>query len=128
VIVYEADGLVISAFTTQEDAFAGRVGYRFDYRGRSIVVGADGATADSPAANNANVVLQSDGENPAQAAAEGHAANAGLVVLTGASNQMAAQVQVAEARAAGYNDVISARVGMVLELPLANNEVNVRAL
>src|SRR5262249_14391614 len=34
VIVFEGDGLVVSAFTTQEDAFTGRVGYRFDYRGR----------------------------------------------------------------------------------------------
>jgi len=33
VIVYQADGLVVSAFTTERDAYTGRVGYRFDYRG-----------------------------------------------------------------------------------------------
>jgi ribonuclease Z len=53
VIVFEADGLVVSAFTTQEDAFNGRVGYRFDYRGRSIVVGGDGRVASASAAQNA---------------------------------------------------------------------------
>jgi ribonuclease Z len=41
VIVFEADGLVVSAFTSQEDAFSGRVGYRFDYRGRSVVISGD---------------------------------------------------------------------------------------
>jgi hypothetical protein len=41
---------------------------------------------------------------------------------------MAASMQVAEARAAGYDDVIAGRVGMLLELPLANSEINVRPL
>lgn len=140
VIVFEADGLVISAFTTQEDAFSGRVGYRFDYRGRSIVVGGDGRVVSAPAARDADVVLQgaqtealahlhqNDIATAAQAAAEAHAANAGMVVLTGAENQMAAQMQVAEARQAGFGDVVAGRSGMLVELPLANNEINVRAL
>jgi len=51
-----------------------------------------------------------------------------MVVLTGADNQMAAQVQVAEARAAGFNDVVAGRVGMLVELPLTNSEINVRPL
>ncbi|HVY84961.1 MAG TPA: hypothetical protein VG943_07500, partial [Caulobacterales bacterium] len=50
VIVFEADGLVVSAFTTAEDAFTGRVGYRFDYRGRSLVVGGDGRVVGAQAA------------------------------------------------------------------------------
>ena len=58
VIVFEGDGLIVSAFTTQEDAFTGRVGYRFDYRGRSIVVGGDGQVVSASAAANADVVLQ----------------------------------------------------------------------
>lgn len=140
VIVYEADGLVISAFTTQEDAFAGRVGYRFDYRGRSIVVGGDGRIADAPAAANADVVLegarseqlgqlhQPDLATAAQVAASAQAANARMLVLTGAHDEVAAQMQVAEARATGYADVRAGRVGMVLELPLENSDVNVRAL
>ena len=140
VIVFDADGLVISAFTTREDAFAGRVGYRFDYRGRSIVVGGDGRVADAPAAANADVVLEGarsqqfgqlharDIATPAEVAASAQAANAGMLVLTGARDEVAAQMQVAEARAAGYDAVRAGRVGMVVELPLDNSEVNVRSL
>jgi hypothetical protein len=126
VIVFEADGLVVSAFTTQADAFSGHVGYRFDYRGRSIVVGGDGQIVNAPAAGNADVVLQnSQGGMSHQEAAD---SSAGLVVLTGADNEIAGQMQVAEAKAAGYHDVVSGRIGMLVELPLANNDINVRRL
>jgi ribonuclease Z len=139
VIVFEADGLTVSAFTTEEDAFNGRIGYRFDYRGRSIVIGGDGRMVSASAARDADVVLQSarsealaddgaDGVTAAEVATDARAANAGMVVLTGADNQIAAQVQVSEARAAGFDDVIAGRVGLVLELPLTNSEVNVRTL
>lgn len=140
VIVFEADGLVVSAFTTQEDAFNGRVGYRFDYRGRSIVVGGDGQVVGAAAARDADVVLQGaqtealarlhqNGQGTAaEVAAQARASNAGLVVLTGAENQVAAQMQVAEARAAGFDDVVAGRSGMLLELPLNNSEINVRPL
>lgn len=140
VIVFEGDGLVVSAFTTQEDAFAGRVGYRFDYRGRSIVVGGDGRVVGASAAQNADVVLQGAqtearartqqtlAPTAAEVATQAAAGNTGLVVLTGAENQMAAQMQVSEARAAGNSDVIAGRLGMLVELPLANSEINVRPL
>lgn len=140
VIVFEGDGLVVSAFTSQEDAFTGRIGYRFDYRGRSIVVGGDGHVASASAAANADVVLQStqsealahvhqsDLATAAEVAAQARAANTGLVVLTGADNQVEAQVQVAEARAAGFDEVVAGRVGMLVELPLDNMEINVRPL
>jgi len=140
VIVFEADGLVVSAFTTQDDAFAGRVGYRFDYRGRSLVVGGDGRVVGAPAALNADVVLQgaqteamarmhdTGASTAAEVAAQAQAGNAGLVVLTGAENQVAAQMQVSEARAAGFSDVVAGRLGMMIELPLANSEINVRPL
>lgn len=140
VIVFEGDGLIVSAFTTQEDAFTGRVGYRFDYRGRSIVVGGDGRVISADAARDADVVLQgaqtetlarlhqSGQATAAEVAAQARAANAGLVVLTGAESQMAAQMQVAEARAAGFDDVVAGRSGMLVELPLDNTEINVRPL
>lgn len=140
VIVFEADGLVVSAFTTQEEAFTGRVAYRFDYRGRSIVVGGDGRMASAPAAANADVVLQgaqsealshlnqSAQATAAEVAAQARTANAGLVVLTGAQNPIEAQVQVAEARSAGFEDVVAGRVGMLVELPLDNTDINVRPL
>jgi len=139
VIVFEVDGLVVSAFTTEEDAFTGRVGYRFDYRGRSIVVGGDGRVVSAAAAQNADVVLQGaqtqalahlhqGGMTAAEVAAQARNANAGMVVLTGADSEVAAQVQVAEARAAGFQDVRAGRVGMLVELPLDNAEINVRPL
>jgi hypothetical protein len=122
VIVFEADGLIVSAFTTQEDAFHGRVGYRFDYRGRSIVVGGDGRVVGAAAAQNADVVLQG------RVGGEARDSNAGMIVLTGAENEMAARIQVAEARAAGFEDVVAGRVGMLVELPLDNADINVRPL
>ncbi|ANP46586.1 MBL fold metallo-hydrolase [Candidatus Viadribacter manganicus] len=140
VIVFEGDGLTVSAFTTQEDAFTGRVGYRFDYRGRSIVVGGDGRMVGAEAAANADVVLQGahsqslshlhqqSSMTPAEVAAQARDSNAGLVVLTGAGNQVEAQVQISEARAAGFSDVVSGRVGTLVELPLDNMEINVRPL
>lgn len=140
VIVFEGDGLIVSAFTTPEDAFSGRVGYRFDYRGRSIVVGGDGRVVGAAAARDADVVLQGaqtealarlhqNGQaTAAEVAVEARASNAGLVVLTGAENQIAAQMQVAEARAAGFDDVVAGRTGMLLELPLDNTDINVRPL
>ena len=138
VIVFEADGLVVSAFTTEEDSFSGRVGYRFDYRGRSIVVGGDGRVATSAAARDAEVGLQgaetqrsaevTGGFSARDAAANAQSLNTGMVVLTGAENPLSAQTQVAEARAAGFDDVVAGRVGMLVELPLANSEINVRPL
>ncbi len=140
VIVFEGDGLIVSAFTTREDAFEGRVGYRFDYRGRSIVVGGDGRVVGAAAAANADVVLQgaqtqalahlhnTGSATAAEVATQARAANAGLVVLTGADDRMSAQIQVAEARAAGFEDVVAGRTGMLLELPLDNSEINVRVL
>ncbi len=140
VIVFEGDGLVVSAFTTREDAFDGRIGYRFDYRGRSIVVGGDGRVASAAAASNADVVLQgaqtqalahlshASAPTVTEVASQARQSGAGLVVLTGADDPMAASMQVAEARAAGYDDVIAGRVGMLLELPLGNTDINVRPL
>lgn len=139
VIVFEADGLVVSAFTTQEDAFNGRIGYRFDYRGRSMVVGGDGRVVTAEAAANADVVLQNahtqalartDGGAPSatEAATRALQANAQMMVLTGAGDAMAAHMQLSEARAAGFDDVVAGRDGMVVELPLVNTEINVHAL
>lgn len=138
VIVFEGDGLVVSAFTTQEDAFHGRVGYRFDYHGRSLVVAGDGRAEWASAAADADVVLHSaqtqslarlhQGTTIAEVAAEARRANAGTVVLTSNNNDLSAAMQVREARAAGLNDVVAGREGMLLELPLANHEVNVRPL
>ncbi|MBI1252607.1 MAG: hypothetical protein GC189_14185 [Alphaproteobacteria bacterium] len=143
VIVYESEGLIVSAFTTEQDAYTGRVGYRFDYRGRSLVIAGDGRAEWAQAAANADVVLHgaqsqalSHLHQPAEpmatvaeVAAEARLANAGTVVLTGAADDsVSAAIQMSEARAAGLEDVIAGRIGMLLELPLANQDVNVRPL
>jgi ribonuclease Z len=141
VIVFEGDGLIVSAFTTPDDAMSGRVGYRFDYGGRSLVVGGDGRAEWADAATDADVVLhgaqtqslahlhQPETATIAEVAAEAREANAGMVVLTSvADDSVAAAIQVSEARAAGLNDVVAGREGLMLELPIANREINVRPL
>lgn len=148
VIVYQADGLVVSAFTTAQDAFSGRVGYRFDYRGRSLVVAGDGRAEWAEAALNADVVLHGasserlatlhavdeqgdEGFFPglAQMAANAAQADTGTLVLTNAgSNPILADMQVRQAKAQGVGNVVTAQLGMMLELPLTSREVNVRPL
>ncbi|NDC59325.1 MAG: hypothetical protein EBZ50_10990 [Alphaproteobacteria bacterium] len=141
VIVFEADGLRISAFTTEKDAFAGRVGYRFDYRGRSLVVAGDGRAEWAEAAADADVVmhgaqsqmlaqLHKDGAaTPFEVATAAKTAGAGMLVLTGVDpNPMIAEFQVREAKQAGLADVVAGRMGLLLELPLTSREVNVRPL
>jgi hypothetical protein len=145
VVVYEGDGLVVSAFTTARDAYTGRVGYRFDYRGRSLVVAGDGHAEWAEAQLNADVVLQgADSESFAQLHEEDRGgllsglsklasraadANTGTLVLTsGGDSPLMADLQERKARAAGQDDVVTARAGMMLELPLTSREVNVRPL
>jgi ribonuclease Z len=142
VIVFEGDGLTVMAFTTEADAQTGRVGYRFDYRGRSLVVAGDGRAEWANATKDADVVLhgaQSEGfaqlhedgnaASPFEVAAAARSAGAGMLVLTGGDESPVAQdLQVREAKQSGLADVIAGRVGMLLELPLANTEVNVRPL
>jgi ribonuclease Z len=151
VVVYESDGLTISAFTTVTEAYNGRVGYRFDYRGRSLVIAADGNAEWAEAQLGADVVLH--GANGDSSFAQLHAvdeageedaglfpklaavaasavrADTGMLVLTDLSaSPIIEAMQVREAKAQGLTDVVSARLGMVFELPLSSRDVNVRAI
>jgi len=141
VIVFEEDGLRVSAFTTAKDAMSGRVGYRFDYRGRSLVVAGDGRAEWAQAASEADVVLHGaqshllaqlheDGAaTPLEVASAAKTAGAGMLVLTGVDpNPMIAEFQVREAKQSGLTDVVAGRAGLLLELPLSSREVNVRPL
>jgi ribonuclease Z len=145
VIVFEGDGLTVMAFTTAEDALKGRVGYRFDYRGRSLVVGGDGRAEWAQAAADADVVLHgaqsqtlaqlhdktqhTDQPSPFEVARAAHKANAGMLVLTGVDkNPLMANMQLRQAKEGGLNDVVAARMGLLLELPLTSREVLVRPL
>ena len=141
VIVFEGDGLRVSAFTTEQDALSGRVGYRFDYRGRSLVVAGDGRAEWAQAASEADVVMhgaqsqmlaqlhQDDVATPLEVASAAKTAGAGMLVLTGVDpNPMIAEFQVREAKQSGLADVVAGRAGLLLELPLTSREVNVRPL
>ncbi|NWG54354.1 MAG: hypothetical protein HXY28_11585 [Hydrogenophilaceae bacterium] len=140
VIVFERDGLTVSAFATAEDVAAGRVGYRFDYRGRTLVVAGDGRAEWADADKSVDVVLHSAATTAlahlhqnapitvAEAARDAREHNAMLVLTGAADDNLAQQLQLREARAAGLDNVVAGRVGMLLELPLENTEVNVRPL
>lgn len=143
VIVFEADGLTIVAFTTKEDAHQGRVGYRFDYRGRSLVVAGDGRAEWAEAAGNAEVVLhgarsetlaQLHEQNetrptPFEVASAARDSGAGMLVLTGMDpNPLIASQQVREAKQSGLDGVVAGQLGMLLEMPLTSQAVNVRPL
>lgn len=140
VIVFQGDGLIVSAFTTREDAFNGRVGYRFDYGGRSLVVGGDGRAQWAQAAADADVVLhgattqalanlhEGGPATVAEVARQARLSNAGMVVFTGGGDRVSSDMQVAEARRNGLDSAISGREGMLLELPFGKQDVNVRPL
>jgi ribonuclease Z len=51
IVVFERDGLRVSMFAVDHEPVAPAVGYRFDYRGRSVVVSGDTAKSESLAAN-----------------------------------------------------------------------------
>jgi ribonuclease Z len=143
VIVFEGEGLTVLAFTTESDAQTGRVGYRFDYRGRSLVVAGDGRAEWANATKNADVVLhgaqsqglaqlheeQNDVATPFEVASAARASGAGMLVLTSVEDSPVMQdMQVREAKQAGLRDVVAGKLGMILELPLTSRDVRVRAL
>lgn len=59
VTIYEEDGLKISAFTVPHPPITPAYGYRFDYRGRSVVISGDTKKSDrlAAAAQNADVLI-----------------------------------------------------------------------
>lgn len=140
VIVFQGDGLTVSAFTTAQDAMTGRVGYRFDYRGRSLVIAGDGRAEWAEAEENVDVVLtgapaqtfaqlHDESDETFQLASAARDAGASTLVLTGMNEApLLADMQLRRARQAGLDDVVAGRVGMLLELPLDSRAVNVRPL
>lgn len=114
VIVFEADGLTVSAFATPDDVRAGRVGYRFDYRGRSLVIAGDGTAEWANADTTVDVVLQSAGTTA-------FIDDPNTIVPSPIREDDNAHTMLASAAA-------STRIGVVLELPLENSDVNVRPL
>lgn len=57
IVVYEEDGLKITAFPVRHDPVTPAVGYRFDYKGRSVAISGDTAYSDSLAAAAKDVDL-----------------------------------------------------------------------
>ncbi|GAB4529691.1 MAG: MBL fold metallo-hydrolase [Amphiplicatus sp.] len=81
-VVYEADGLTVTAFPVKHDPVDPAVGYRFDYKGRSIVVSGDTAYSDS--------LIRA-------------AAGADLLIHEAQANHMVAEMQAAAARGGAAN-------------------------
>lgn len=146
VVVYKDGQLEVLAYTTEQDAFSGRVGYVFNYRGRILTVAPNGSAAWAAAAPGVtDVLLQSSLED---AFAELHApdtgnmmaglqqfaeaasdADAGTLVLANAGDSpMMAEMSKRVAQDAGMENVVTGANGMMLELPLENRDVNVRRL
>ncbi len=65
VVVYQADGLTVRAFTVDHGPVEPAVGYRFDYRGRSVVISGDTVKSDHLIANaRASDILIHDALQP----------------------------------------------------------------
>ncbi|MBB5520063.1 MBL fold metallo-hydrolase [Amphiplicatus metriothermophilus] len=77
-VVYEEGGLTVSAFPVTHDPVDPAVGYRFDYKGRSVVVSGDTAYSDS--------LVRA-------------AAGADLLIHEAQANHMVAEMQAAAERA-----------------------------
>lgn len=58
-VVFEKDGLKVSAFAVKHDPVTPAVGYRFDYKGRSVVISGDTAYSDNlvAAAHGADLLI-----------------------------------------------------------------------
>ena len=79
-VVLERDGLVVTAFTVNHEPVKPALGYRFDYRGRSLVVSGDTVVDDSlrQAAEGADLLLHDAISLPIVQAFEAGAREAGL--------------------------------------------------
>lgn len=79
IVVHEADGLKVTAFPVKHDPVDPAVGYRFDYKGRSVVVSGDTAYSESliAAAADVDVLIHEAQANHMVKALERAAAKAG---------------------------------------------------
>lgn len=79
-VVLERDGLVVTAFAVNHEPVSPAFGYRFDYRGRSLVVSGDTVADDSlrQAAEGADLLLHDAISLPIVQAMEAGAREAGL--------------------------------------------------
>jgi hypothetical protein len=146
VIVHKDNAREILAYTTEQDAFSGRVGYVFSYRGRVLTIAPNGSAAWAAAApGHTDVLLQSSVEdafaelhNPdttnmmaglqqfAQAASDARAET--LVLANAGESPIVKEMSRRVAQDAGVENVVAGSKGMMFELPLENRDVNVRRL
>lgn len=82
IVVYEEEGLKVTAFEVDHAPVAGASGFRFDYKGRSVVISGDTAYSETLVAN---------------------AKGADLLVHEAQANHMVAKMQAAAAKAGSSN-------------------------
>jgi len=146
VIVYKDAQLEVLSYTTEQDAWSGRVGYVFKYRGRVLTVAPNGSAAWAAAApGDTDVLLQSSVDDAfaslhtpdtthfmaglQQFAEAARDADANTVVFANAGdNPVVAEMSKRVAQDAGVANAMTSNAGMMLELPLDNRDVNVRQL
>jgi ribonuclease Z len=83
VVVFDEDGLKVTAFPVKHDPVSPAVGYRFDYQGRSVLISGDTAYADSlvAAAKGVDVLIHEAQANHMVAKMQRAAAAAGNATL-----------------------------------------------
>jgi len=119
-VIFEADGLRITAFEVMHEPVYPAVGYRFDYRGRSVVVSGDTAVSANlvRVSKDADVLIH-EGQSEEMRQAFAHALEAGgsprLAKLIGAvGNYHATPAQVAqEANEANVGLLVFSHMGPI---------------
>lgn len=124
-VVYEADGLTVTAFPVMHDPVDPAVGYRFDYMGRSIVVSGDTTYSDSliTAATGADLLVHEAQANhmvaKMQAAAvRGGAANLAKILADIPSYHASPEEAARAANEAGVDFLILTHLTPAPDAPL----------
>ena len=117
VVVYEGDGLRVTAFSVDHGPVDPAVGYRFDYKGRSAVFSGDTATSPALVANARGAdLLVHEGLQPAlvklmtRALVAQHQAGTAQITRDILTYHTSPEVAAQEAKAAGVHNLVFSHV------------------